>query len=58
MASTGMSYRKPGDVSYTDMAIYIDNHIYTGHYDETLVFKYIYFLVFMLARKAQYFKTV
>ena len=32
------TYRKPSNVSYTDMAIYIDKNIYNGTYDETKVF--------------------
>ena len=51
-----MLYKKPKGVKYTDMAIYIDNHIYTDNYDEDLVFVYLYHLAYMLARKNNWFK--
>jgi DNA modification methylase len=39
------------------MAKYIDDHVYTDDCDDVLVFKYIYFLISMLAYQAQYFKS-
>lgn len=51
-----MLYKKPKGVKYTDMAIYIDTHIYTDDYDEDLVFVYLYHLAYMLARQNQWFK--
>lgn len=51
-----MLYKKPKGVKYTDMAIYVDNHIYTDNYDEDLVFVYLYHLAYMLARKNNWFK--
>lgn len=48
-------YSKPKDTSYTDMAIYIDKHIYSGDYDENLVYEYLYLIIYMLACKAKYF---
>ena len=51
-----MLYKKPKGVKYTDMAIYVDNHIYTDDYDEDLVFVYLYHLAYMLARKNNWFK--
>lgn len=48
-------YKKPKDVSYTDMCIYIDTHIYEK-YDEHLVFEYLYHLTSMFAKKHGYFK--
>lgn len=50
-------YKKPKDLKYTDMAIYIDKHVYTDDCDDELVFKYLYFLCMMLAYKARYFDT-
>ena len=50
-----MMYQKPKDVSYTDMCIYIDTHIYEK-YDEHLVFEYLYHLTGMFAKKHGYFK--
>lgn len=52
-----MTYRKPSNVKYVDMAKYIDDHVYTDDCDDVLVFKYIYFLISMLAYQAQYFKS-
>ena len=47
-----MIYKKPYNVKYTDMAIYIDEH----HNDnEDTVFKYLYHIAVMLARKSCYF---
>lgn len=51
-----MLYEKPKDVRYTDMAMYIDSHIYSGDYDEDLVFIYLYHLAYMLARNNKWFK--
>ena len=50
-------YKKPKNLKYTDMAIYIDTHIYTNDCDDELVFKYLYFLCMMLAYKAKYFDS-
>lgn len=33
--------RKPANLKYTDMAIYIDTHIYTNDYDEEKVYQYL-----------------
>ena len=37
------------------MAIYIDKHIYSEECDKELIFKYLYFLISMLAFKSSYF---
>ena len=50
-----MIYRKPDNMKYTDMAIYIDSHIYTDDYDPNLVYQYLYHLSHMLAYKNKYF---
>ena len=50
-----MTYTKPKDKSYTDMCIYIDDHIYTDNYNEELVFEYLYHIILMLALKAKLF---
>lgn len=47
-------YQKPKDVSYTDMCIYIDTHVY-DEFDEHLVFEYLYHLAGMFAKKGKYF---
>lgn len=50
-----MTYKKPNNVSYTDMCIYIDDNIYTDNYSEELVFEYLYHIILMLALKAKLF---
>ena len=50
-----MSYKKPKDVRYTDMAIWIDKNIYEPECDKELAYKYLWLLVNMLAHKAKYF---
>lgn len=43
-------------IKYTDMAIYIDNHVYTDNCDDEKVFIYLYHLALMLSYKARLFK--
>lgn len=43
-------------IKYTEMAIYIDNHIYTDDCDDEKVFLYLYHLSLMLAYKNKIFK--
>lgn len=50
-----MTYKKPSDITYTEMCIYIDNHIYEKEFDTDLIFEYLYHISCMLARKANYF---
>lgn len=50
-----MTFDKPKDVTYTQMAIYIDNNVYEKEFDEALVYQYIYHLVYMLAVKRCFF---
>ena len=52
-----MLFEKDPKTRYVDMAIYIDNHIYSGDFDEELVYQYLYFLVYMLAKKKRYFSS-
>ena len=49
-----MLYKKPKDIKYTDMCIYIDENIY-GNFDEDLVFQYLFFISRMLSKKEKYF---
>lgn len=44
-----MTYEKPTDVTYTDMAIYIDENIYSDSFDVDTIYKYLYLLAYMLA---------
>ena len=50
-----MLYKKP-PIKYTEMAIYIDNHIYTDDCDDDKVFLYLYHLSLMLAYKNKLFR--
>lgn len=52
-----MTYKKPADVSYTEMAMYIDDHIYQDTKDEEKLYTYMYHLAVMLATKGGYYTT-
>ena len=52
-----MLFEKDPKTRYVDMAIYIDDHIYSGNFDEELVYQYLYFLIYMLAKKKRYFSS-
>lgn len=52
-----MLFEKDPKTRYVDMAIYIDHHIYSGDFDEELVYQYLYFLIYMLAKKKKYFSS-
>ena len=43
-------------IKYTEMAMYIDNHIYTDDCDDNKVFLYLYHLSLMLAHKNKLFR--
>ena len=49
-----MTYPKPAGVSYTQMAIYIDENIYYDTKDEEKIYIYMYNLDIMLARESAY----
>ncbi len=51
-----MTFQKPANITYTQMCIYIDDNIYSGSYDENLVYQYLYLLTHMLAQKMKYFE--
>lgn len=51
-----MIYKKP-DMKYTEMAMWIDSHVYTDDCDPNTLFEYIYHLVNMLAHQAGYFRN-
>ena len=50
--------KKPVNVRYVDMAIYIDNHFYEEERDDETLFIYMYHLAKMLAYKKKYFKNI
>ena len=49
-------YKKPSNVSYTQMCIWIDNNVYNKDCDENLVFEYLYHITRMLAYKRRFFE--
>mgnify|MGYP003328814068 CR=1 FL=1 len=51
-------FKKPKDVRFVDMAIWIDEHIYDEDCDMDKAFTYMYLLAYMLASKAKYFKNI
>jgi len=52
-----MIFKKPANVSYTDMCIYIDKHAYEPDCDDNLMYEYLYHILYMLARKSKYFSA-
>lgn len=50
-----MIYRKPDNVTYVDMCIYIDNTAYTDKHDAQTIFEYLFHLVKHLAKKKDIF---
>ena len=51
-----MFFEKP-NVRYVDMCIYIDDHIYSGDYDQEVVYQYLYHIIMMLSIKRGYFDS-
>lgn len=50
-----MTFNKPKNMSYVDMAIYFDAHIKDDPRNDSLLYEYLYHLVYMLACKSRYF---
>ena len=52
-----MTFNKPANVTYTEMAMYFDAHIYDDPKvrDDSTLYKYLYLLTYMLACKEKYF---
>lgn len=50
-----MLYKKPNNLKYTTMAMYIDDNIYKPDHDEETIYKYLYFLAIMLSHKENLF---
>ena len=50
-----MTYNKPKNMSYVDMAIYFDKHIHDDPRNDSILYEYLYHLVYMLACKSRYF---
>lgn len=53
-----ITYKRPVDVSFTDMAIYIDNNMWNDYKNEEIFCRYIYHLCYMLACKRRYFVNI
>lgn len=51
-----MTFKKPDDITYTQMCIYIDENVYNKDCDMTLIYEYLYHITYMLARHANLFK--
>lgn len=49
-------YRKPHDITYTQMCIWIDDNIYNENCDDNLAFEYLYHITRMLAYKRRFFE--
>lgn len=52
-----MTYHKPANMKYTDLAIYVDSEIYSDNCDEDKCFQYLYLLFYMIAYKSKYFNN-
>lgn len=51
-----MTFKKPDNISFVGMCIYIDTHIYEEDCDFNLVYQYLYLLAYMLASSTQMLK--
>lgn len=50
-----MMYKKPENITYTDMCIFIDENVYLPNHDTETIYKYLYLLSVMLAKQASLF---
>lgn len=53
-----MMFKKPKGVSYTQMAMWIDENIYKDDCDMNQVYEYMYLLAYMLGCKSRYFHSL
>ena len=51
-----MTYKRPENMSYTDMCIYIDENAYSDNPNYELIYQYLYHIMYMLAGQARFFK--
>lgn len=49
-------YKKPANVTYTQMCMWIDENVYKENCDDNLVFEYLYHITRMLAYKRRFFE--
>lgn len=52
-----MTYKKPNNVTYTQMCMWIDENAYKDNCDQQKMFEYIYHIILMLARQNSYFNN-
>lgn len=52
-----MTYNKPENITYVEMCIYFDEHIYSEDRDDNILYQYLYHIIYMLACKKRYFNT-
>lgn len=50
-----MTYNKPHNITYTQMAVWVDENCYNEDCDDLKLYEYLYHLVYMLAREGRYF---
>ena len=51
-----LTYMKPKELKYTDLAIWIDNNVYSGTFDVETCYKYLYLLCAMLTAHLGFFR--
>lgn len=52
-----MTYTKPANITYTQMCQYFDKHIYEIDRNDTILYQYLYHIIYMLACKQDYFRS-
>lgn len=52
-----MTYHKPDNITYVEMCIYFDKHIYDTLRNDTILYQYLYHIIYMLACKKRYFNS-
>lgn len=53
-----MTYKKDPGVTFTQMAIWIDENVYSGEVDPEILYRYLYHLAYMLAKKRNFFSNL
>ena len=53
-----MIYRKPKNVTLTDMCIYIDKTAYTDEHDAQTIYEYLYFRIRHFAMRERWFHRI
>ena len=52
-----MTYNKPDNITYVEMCIFFDNNIYSDTRNDTILYQYLYHIIYMLACKKRYFNS-